>query len=126
MNSAILGAGALGCYYGARLTQAGHQVTFIMRSAYEPVQQNGLTIRSIFGDIHLPQPRIARSSEECGPVDLVIVCWKTTCNAGLQHALLPLLHENTRVLTYCAVCACGARIHWPLFCVRDDGYPRHY
>ena len=100
MNIAILGAGALGCYYGARLTQAGHQVTFIMRSAYEPVQQNGLTIRSIFGDIHLPQPRIARSPEECGPVDLVIVCWKTTCNAGLQQALLPLLHETTRVLTF--------------------------
>lgn len=100
MNIAILGAGALGCYYGARLTQAGHQVTFIMRSAYEPVQQNGLTIRSIFGDIHLPQPRIARSPEECGPVDLVIVCWKTTCNAGLQQALAPLLHETTRVLTF--------------------------
>ena len=100
MNIAILGAGALGCYYGARLEQAGHQVTFIMRSAYEPVQQNGLSIRSIFGDIHLPQPRIARSPEECGPVDLVIVCWKNTCNAGLQQALPPLLHENTRVLTF--------------------------
>lgn len=100
MNIAILGAGALGCYYGARLTQAGHRVTFIMRSAYEPVQQNGLLVRSIFGDIHLPQPSIARSPQECGPVDLVIVCWKTTCNDGLQQALAPLLHENTRVLTF--------------------------
>ena len=99
MNIAILGAGALGCYYGARLVQAGHKVTFIMRSAYEPVQQHGLHINSIFGDVHLPQPRIARTPAECGPVDLVIVCWKTTCNHLLAEALPPLLHAGTRVLT---------------------------
>lgn len=100
MNIAILGAGALGCYYGARLAEAGHRVTFIMRSAYEPVLQNGLRINSIFGNIYLPHPHIARTPEECGPVDLVIVCWKTTCNSGLQQALTPLLHDNTRVLTF--------------------------
>ena len=100
MNIAILGAGALGCYYGARLAQAGHGVTFIMRSAYEPVQQNGLHINSIFGDIHLPRPRIARTPQECGPVDLVIVSWKTTCNSLLEQALPPLLHSGTRVLTF--------------------------
>lgn len=100
MNIAILGAGALGCYYGARLVQAGHKVTFIMRSAYEPVQQHGLHINSIFGDVHLPQPSIARTPAECGPVDLVIVCWKTTCNHLLAEALPPLLHAGTRVLTF--------------------------
>ena len=100
MNIAILGAGALGCYYGARLAQAGHRVTFIMRSAYEPVKAQGLHINSIFGDVHLPRPHIARTPEECGPVDLVIVCWKTTCNALLAQALPPLLHADTRVLTF--------------------------
>ncbi len=100
MNIAILGAGALGCYYGARLVQAGHRVTFIMRSAYEPVKQRGLHINSIFGDVHLPHPQIARTPQECGPVDLVIVCWKTTCNHLLAEALPPLLHAGTRVLTF--------------------------
>lgn len=100
MNIAILGAGALGCYYGARLVQAGHRVTFIMRSAYEPVKQRGLHINSIFGDIDLAEPHIARTPEDCGPVDLVIVCWKTTCNAMLAQALPPLLHAGTRVLTF--------------------------
>lgn len=100
MKIAILGAGALGCYYGARLAEAGHNVTFILRSAYEPVQRNGLRVESVYGDIYLPSPQIARTPEECGPMDLVIVCWKTTSNARLAEALPPLLKEGTRVLTF--------------------------
>lgn len=100
MKIAILGAGALGCYYGASLAEAGHDVTFIMRSAYDTVAEQGLHIHSIFGDIHLPRPHIARTPQECGPADLVIVCWKTTCNPLLAEALPPLLHEGTRVLTF--------------------------
>lgn len=100
MKIAILGAGALGCYYGARLAEAGHDVTFILRSAYEPVRANGLHVESVYGDIHLPAPRIARTPEDCGPVDLVIVSWKTTCNSLLPTALPPLLTPATRVVTF--------------------------
>ncbi len=99
MTIAILGAGALGCYYGARLAEAGHEVRFIMRSAYEPVKAQGLRVTSVEGDIFLPQPQVFRTPEACGPVDLVIVCWKTTCNDKLATALPPLLHEGTRVIT---------------------------
>ncbi len=99
MTIAILGAGALGCYYGARLAEAGHELRFIMRSACEPVREHGLRVSSVHGDMFLPHPQVFRTPEECGPVDLVIVCWKTTCNAGLEAALPPLLHENTRVIT---------------------------
>ncbi len=100
MKIAILGAGALGCYYGARLAEAGHDVTFILRSAYEPVRANGLHVQSVYGDIHLSTPSIARTPEECGPVELAIVCWKTTCNHLLPTALPPLLGPTTRVLTF--------------------------
>ena len=100
MKIAILGAGALGCYYGARLAEAGHDVYFIMRSAYDAVAANGLRIHSIHGDIHLATPRIARTPADCGPVDLVIVCWKATCNELLGQALPPLLHRGTEVLTF--------------------------
>ncbi len=100
MKIAILGAGALGCYYGARLAEAGHDVTFILRSAYEPVRKNGLRVQSVYGDIYLPSPQITRTPEECGPVDLVIVCWKTTCNSLLPAALPPLLKDSTRVLSF--------------------------
>ncbi len=99
MTIAILGAGALGCYYGARLAEAGHEVRFIMRSAYEPVREHGLRVTSVEGDMFLPHPQVFRTPEDCGPVDLVIVCWKTTCNEHLATALPPLLHEGTRVIT---------------------------
>lgn len=99
MNIAILGAGALGCFYGAKLMEAGENVTLILRSAYEPVKQHGLLIESVDGDLKLPSPRVCRTPEECGPVDLVVVCWKSTCNAHLEEALPPLLHPGTRVLT---------------------------
>ncbi len=99
MKIAILGAGALGCYYGARLAEAGHEVYFIMRSALKYVQKDGLSIHSVEGDIRIPQVNAVRQSTECGPVDLVVVAWKTYCNSLFAEALPPLLHENTRVVT---------------------------
>ena len=99
MNIAILGAGALGCYYGARLVEAGHGVSFIGRSVYEPVKANGLLVESVHGDIRLPKVNVCRQAEECGPVDLVIVCWKTTCNDQLGAYLPALVGEHTEVLT---------------------------
>lgn len=100
MKTAILGAGALGCYYGARLAEAGHEVCFIGRSVYEPLRAEGLHVESVHGDIHLPQVQVCRKAEECGPVDLVIVCWKTTCNDQLANFLPALVGEHTEVLTF--------------------------
>ena len=100
MKIAILGAGALGCYYGARLVEAGHDVCFIGRSVYEPLKHDGLHVESVHGDIHLSDVNVCRRAEECGPVDLVIVCWKTTCNDQLQHYLPALVREGTEVLTF--------------------------
>lgn len=99
MRIVILGAGALGCYYGARLAEAGHEVCFIMRSALEQVRKEGLSIRSVQGDIRLPRVRAVRTAAECGPADLVVVTWKTCCNDLFPEALPPLLKENTRVVT---------------------------
>lgn len=99
MKIAILGAGALGCYYGAKLAQAGEEVSFIMRSAYEPVTKNGLVVDSKDGDFTLPNPAVFRTSADVGAVDLVILTWKTTANDQLAEALPPLLKEGTRLLT---------------------------
>ena len=99
MRIAVLGAGALGCYYGACLAEAGHDVCFIMRSACQHVRENGLYIQSVRGDIVLPRAHATCSPEECGPVDLVVVSWKTCCNHLFPIALPPLLKKNTSVVT---------------------------
>lgn len=100
MKIAILGAGALGCYYGARLAEAGNDVCFIGRSVCAPLKAEGLHVESVYGDIHLPQVQVCRTAEECGPVDLVVVCWKSTCNDQLGNYLPALVKENTEVVTF--------------------------
>ena len=100
MKIAILGAGALGCYYGARLAEAGNEVCFIGRSVCDPIKAEGLHVESVHGDIHLSDVNVCRTAEACGPVDLVIVCWKTTCNDQLGNYLPALVHEGTEVLTF--------------------------
>lgn len=96
---AVVGSGAIGLYYGARLARAGHDVRFLMRSDFEAVSRAGLTVESIHGDFVLPQVGAFRTAEEIGPVDLVIVAWKATANDQLAMVLPPLLHAETDVLT---------------------------
>lgn len=95
----MVGAGAIGLYYGARLAAAGNDVRFLLRSDYDTVKQDGIRVESVAGDLHLQEVQAFLSPEEIGPVDLVIVAWKTTSNHLFAEILPPLLHENTQVLT---------------------------
>lgn len=96
---ALVGAGAVGSYYGGRLAAAGEEVRFLLRADYEAVRDRGLTVRSVQGDFHLQDPPVFRRAEEIGPVDLVIVAWKGTANDSYREVLTPLLHEETAILT---------------------------
>jgi len=98
-NVAIVGAGAIGGYYGGRLAEAGISVSFLLRSDYDYVREHGLRVKSIAGDFNLPKVKCAKSSKEIGVVDLVIVAWKTTSNSAYQPVISPLLHEETIILT---------------------------
>lgn len=98
MKIAVVGCGALGSYYGARLCRAGHETHFLLRSDYETVRQRGVTIRSPEGDFHV-QPICARDPGEIGPAELVLIGLKTTANAALPKLLPPLAGPDTLVLT---------------------------
>jgi len=96
---AIIGSGAVGCYYGGRLAQHGHEVHFLMRSDYEHVNQHGLKIRSVDGDFDLPEVHCHRSTAAIGECDLVIIAMKATANELLLSLLPPLLHQKSKILT---------------------------
>ena len=96
---AIVGSGAIGGYYGARLAQAGVDVHFLLRRDYDHVRENGFHVESVAGDFDLPEVTCAQSSQEIGPVDLVVLAWKTTSNEHYSEVIAPLLHENTVILT---------------------------
>ena len=98
---AILGAGAVGGYYGARLAQAGHNVHFLLRSDYAHVRAHGLTIESIDGDFSLSPSELHayNRTTDMPQVDLIIVTLKSTDNPALPALIPPLLHESTAILT---------------------------
>jgi 2-dehydropantoate 2-reductase len=98
MRFAIIGCGALGSYYGARLCRAGHETHFLLRSDYEQVRAHGVRVLSAEGDF-TAHPLAAREASEIGPVDCVIVALKTTANHTLTRLLPPLVGPETAVLT---------------------------
>ncbi len=95
---AILGTGALGGFYGARLQQVGIEVHFLLRSDYEQVQQQGLIIESPDGNFTLPQVYAYRNGCDMPACDVAIVALKTTQNHLLPELLPPVLKENGVVL----------------------------
>jgi len=96
---AILGSGALGLYYGAKLAHSGVSVSFLARRDLVHLQQKGLQIRCTEGDFHLPHVKVYNEPQEIGPVDLVIVAIKTTSNASLAQLLPPMIGPETSVCT---------------------------
>jgi 2-dehydropantoate 2-reductase len=96
---AIVGAGALGSYYGAKLARQGANVRFLMRSDLEAVQTAGLRVREDGAEWILQPAQAFGSAAEIGPADLVIIGLKTTANADLERLIPPLLHRETLLLT---------------------------
>lgn len=96
---AIVGAGAIGSYYGARLALAGADVRFLLRGDLAHVRAHGLTLREKDATRRLERVAAFATTAEIGPVDLVIVALKTTANASLASLLPPLLGPQTAVLT---------------------------
>lgn len=97
----VIGAGAVGGYYGARLIRAGHDVHFLLRSDYQIVKREGLLIRSRDGDFHLgpSQVHVYDDPNALPPADLVIVALKTTYNHLLEPLIRPVVKQDTAILT---------------------------
>src|SRR6185312_13392651 len=100
MRFAVLGSGAVGGYYGARLAQAGHDVTFVARGAHlAAIRDRGLSIRSpALGDFNITA-RAEEDTSRIGPVDVVVVAVKTYDNATALPLIAPLLGSDSVVLT---------------------------
>lgn len=95
MKYGIIGTGAIGGYYGARLAQNGQEVHFLLHRDYEFVKENGLQVDSCDGSFHLDHPHIYNKVEDMPQCDVVLICLKSTNNHLLKTLLPPLLHEQT-------------------------------
>jgi 2-dehydropantoate 2-reductase len=97
---AIIGAGALGCYYGGRLQLAGHEVHFLTRSECATLREKGLTVQSYQGDFSIG-PEAIRVYDEPGQlpeVDLAIVTLKSTAKASYLAMAEACVGTSTAIL----------------------------
>lgn len=76
MRIAVMGAGGVGGYFGARLAQAGHDVTFIARGRHlEALKTSGLTLKSALGDANLKVKAVG-SAADAGPAEITLFAVK--------------------------------------------------
>jgi 2-dehydropantoate 2-reductase len=98
---AVVGAGAVGAYYGAMLAHGGHDVHFLFHSDVDTVRANGLRIESYKGNFRIPASQLRAYSDvsKMPKADLVIVGLKATSNHLFRTLIPPLLHDGTAILT---------------------------
>ena len=100
MRIAVMAAGAVGGYFGARLTAAGHDVAFIARGAHrDAMRRDGLKIESSLGDLHLKGLSVTDDPREVGPVDVVLFAVKLWDTETAGEQARPLLGPKTRLIT---------------------------
>jgi 2-dehydropantoate 2-reductase len=98
---AVVGVGAIGGYYGARLAAAGHELHVVARSDADHLRRHGLVVESPAGDVHLPAGSFAvhGRSDDVPPVDVVLLAVKTTVGPDVAAALVqPLARPGTVVV----------------------------
>ena len=99
MRIAVMAAGALGGYFGARMAAAGHDVIFIARgSNLDAIKKNGLKVESVRGDLHLPKPSVTNDPAKVGPVDIVLFTVKLWDSEKAAEQALPLVGPDTGVI----------------------------
>ena len=98
LTIAVMGAGAVGCFYGGMLARAGHRVTLVARPQHvEAVARAGLRMETKTFDEHV---RLAASTEPAGAqgADVVLFCVKSPDTEAAGRALAPFLKPDTLVL----------------------------
>jgi 2-dehydropantoate 2-reductase len=101
MRIIIMGAGALGGYFGARLAAAGNDVAFIARGAHlSAIQQDGLRVTSARGDLHLRDAVATDDPRTLGPADLILIGVKLWDLQAAAEAVKPLVRPGTAVVAF--------------------------
>ncbi|WP_372744111.1 ketopantoate reductase family protein [Lutibacter sp.] len=100
MNIVIYGTGGVGGYFGARLAEAGNNVTFIARGKHlQAIQKNGLQLLSPKGDYLVKPANATDDISEIKDIDVIFVCTKTWQVAEVAEKIKPVLNKNTMVIS---------------------------
>ena len=95
----VVGAGAIGGYFGGRMLAAGQDVTFLVRPRRAALlAEHGLTIRSRRGDLALPNPPTVQAGAITGPFDVVVLSCKAFDLADAMDSFAPAVGPDTKIL----------------------------
>ncbi len=98
MRILVVGAGAIGGYFGGRLLEAGRDVTFLVRpERARRLKETGLSIRSRLGDVDLPAPTMTADALHA-PFDLVLLSCKAYDLEGAMESFAPAVGADTAIL----------------------------
>ena len=101
MRIVVIGTGGVGGYFGARLTEAGENVTFVARGAHlEAIKSRGLTVYSALGDMHLRDVQCTENTRDIGHADIVMIAVKLWATDEAIQTAKPLLGKNTGIISF--------------------------
>lgn len=99
MRILVIGAGAIGGYFGGRLLEAGRDVTFLVRPRRAAeLARTGLAIRSRVGDVDLPTPPVIPEDALAATFDLVLLACKAYDLEGAMTSFTPAVGPDTAIL----------------------------
>ena len=99
LSIAVMGAGSVGCYFGALLARAGHPVTLIGRASHmQAIRQHGLRLQTATEDLNIPITTSTEASAVAG-ADVVLFCVKSTDTEAAAAQIKPHLAAHTQVLS---------------------------
>ncbi len=99
MKIAVVGTGAIGCFYGGKLAYHGCDVHFLLRSGFDEIKRLGIRVRGKKESFHVTKVQGYKTTDAIGACDLVLIAVKATNNNALLDLIPPLLHEKTALLT---------------------------
>ncbi len=95
----VIGAGAIGAFYGGVFARAGCEVSAVARSDFDAVAAHGYRIESHLGDLSWRPAQLVRSSADYqGPADFLLVCLKLTASTDPVALIGPALGKGTRIV----------------------------
>lgn len=98
MRILVVGAGAVGGYFGGRLAEKGEDVTFLVReNRKKQLEKNGLVINSINGDVTL-QPKTISAGDEADAFDVILLSTKAYHLRGAIESIKPYVSEKTMIV----------------------------
>jgi 2-dehydropantoate 2-reductase len=98
---AVMGAGGIGGYFGARLAQAGHDVAFIARGRHlAALREHGLHVKSANGDVHVQKPSVVDDPAALSPVDVALFAVKLWDTEQAAERLRPLVQKGGVVVPF--------------------------